>query len=551
MPPSALAPGARRCTLKVYAYNWLKGPLASILHTAHLWNRFGLSAQRRSCLVDSCSHDTFDSKANVLAFTAEALLWKAMLERCEVVPSAADADVFLVPFWIGTTIVMGWGHEGFRTPELVAWLDRFRKPHELQAWLPHLANYSTRHIFLCTTDSQYVYLGPKGSSPGPEKDAIWVHYGDDHYTAHHAGVRRPGVRHGWPLAHGLTVPYRVSHWLPYGHPAPILTKRFLLYSAASPAKHSSRRMLHMLLRNQSAALGLTERVRLVDTLPTARTASAEALRATFCLCPTGDSKGFTARFYWSILHGCIPVRYDGWRRRLTRAETAYPYPSLIEWEKIVIDVDELLAKTGAPYEALDRVEAPVEGAATGGGVGGSVGGGGGGSVGGGGGGSVGGGVGGGGSDLLALLEGGEAGRQRIERAREASVAMTAAIDEQQKASSTRKPARPPPRGLPSLLWRLYAIPQSEVRARQEYMRHVAHWLVYDREAVARRAAAISADAAGGTRSAMSARGKRRGRPAALPSSAEREHAASVEGDAADAFFVELEARVKPAARAQN
>ena len=78
------------------------------------WNRFGLSAQRRSCLVDACHHDTFDSKSNVLTFTADALLWKALLERCPIVRDPESAHVFLVPFWIATTIVMGWGAHAHR-----------------------------------------------------------------------------------------------------------------------------------------------------------------------------------------------------------------------------------------------------------------------------------------------------------------------------------------------------------------------------------------------------------------------------------------------------
>ena len=45
-----------------------------------------------------------------------------------------------------------------------------------------------------------------------------------------------------------------------------------------------------------------------------RQASHDALTATFCLCPTGDSKGHTARLFHAIVHGCIPIRVDGWER---------------------------------------------------------------------------------------------------------------------------------------------------------------------------------------------------------------------------------------------
>ena len=243
------------------------------------------------------------------------------------------------------------GHEGFRTPELVSWLDRLRQPSELQAWLPHLANHSHRHLFLCTTDSQYVYLGPHGASPGPEQHSIWVHLGDDHYTSFRGGVvRRPGPKHGRALTHGLTVPYRVSHWMPFGFPPPAVRKRHLLFSCVTRGKHRSRAHLHDALRNQTASLGLPDAaLRLHDELIPVRTAAAEALRSTFCLAPTGDSKGFTARFYFSVLHGCIPVRHDGFHRRMTREQTAYPFPHLIEWERIVV------AAPTDPLKLLERL----------------------------------------------------------------------------------------------------------------------------------------------------------------------------------------------------
>ena len=302
----------RDCRLRVYAYPWLKGPISSILHTAHLWNRFGLSAQRRSCLVDTCLHDSFDSKSNVLTYTAEALLWKAVLERCPIVTEPAEAHVFLVPFWIGTTITMGWGSEGFRTPELAGWLNRLQQPAELQRWLPHLANYSRKHIFLSTTDSQFVHLGAQGSTPGIERDAIWVHLGDDHWTAQRSAhsLRLADGRHlanGWHLANDVTVPYRVAHWLPFGFPPPEVPKRHLLFSSTNQRKHKSRALLHAALRNRSATMGIeNRRMRLYDALLPVRTAAAEALRSTFCLCPTSDSKGFTAvrsRECQSCVHG--------------------------------------------------------------------------------------------------------------------------------------------------------------------------------------------------------------------------------------------------------
>mmetsp|Transcript_6195 Transcript_6195/g.16270 ORF Transcript_6195/g.16270 Transcript_6195/m.16270 type:complete len:153 (+) Transcript_6195:1038-1496(+) len=75
---------------------------------------------------------------------------------------------------------------------------------------------------------------------------------------------------------------------------------------------------------------MSKNMPVADTLDLIRT-------STFCMCPTGDSKGFSARFYFSILNGCIPVKLDGWRRHLSFNDTAWPFPSLIDWRRVVIE----------------------------------------------------------------------------------------------------------------------------------------------------------------------------------------------------------------------
>eukprot|EP00966_Prymnesium_polylepis_P158747 3669267-Prymnesium_polylepis.1 len=67
------------------------------------------------------------------------------------------------------------------------------------------------------------------------------------------------------------------------------------------------------------------------TMADPREAAEMALNSTFCLCPTGDSKGFTARFYMALLHGCLPVRIDGYQRNMTIGPPVYPFPHLIDW----------------------------------------------------------------------------------------------------------------------------------------------------------------------------------------------------------------------------
>lgn len=44
------------------------------------------------------------------------------------------------------------------------------------------------------------------------------------------------------------------------------------------------------------------------------------------------------RRYFAIAHYCIPVRLDGFDRNLPFEELAFPFPSLIEWRHVVIDV---------------------------------------------------------------------------------------------------------------------------------------------------------------------------------------------------------------------
>jgi len=60
------------------------------------------------------------------------------------------------------------------------------------------------------------------------------------------------------------------------------------------------------------------------------------MRASFCLCPTGDSKGFTARLYFSIVHACIPIWIDGFDRALRWNEILFPYPHIIDWRRVVV-----------------------------------------------------------------------------------------------------------------------------------------------------------------------------------------------------------------------
>ena len=83
----------------------------------------------------------------------------------------------------------------------------------------------------------------------------------------------------------------------------------------------------------------------------ARAAAEDALDSVFCFCPTGDSKGFTARLYFSLLHGCLPIRIDSWRRnRSISGPPEWPFRSSLDWSLLALDVP--LEETSTLVERL-------------------------------------------------------------------------------------------------------------------------------------------------------------------------------------------------------
>lgn len=147
----------------------------------------------------------------------------------------------------------------------------------------------------------------------------------------------------------LTIPYRISQWLPFGFPprkAQAVTgepveglpqgKSLLLYANLNSQKHRLRARLCASLAAEASVLGLNSSVVLRPTMTSVTAAAAACLASVFCLVPTGDSAGFTARFYFSIVHGCIPVYVDLWQRNMTFEDLALPFPSLIDWRRVLI-----------------------------------------------------------------------------------------------------------------------------------------------------------------------------------------------------------------------
>ena len=65
-------------------------------------------------------------------------------------------------------------------------------------------------------------------------------------------------------------------------------------------------------------------------------AMARMARTVFCVAPTGDSDGFTQRFYYIVASGCIPVRVDTYYPQLSFGRVAWPFKQSIQWRRAAL-----------------------------------------------------------------------------------------------------------------------------------------------------------------------------------------------------------------------
>lgn len=320
------------------------------------------------CLRGSCAYSTFYPASRV--YTSEVPLFRALISRCPLVKDAAEADLFIVPSMLATIATCFWGLNKTQGAALKAQGAQGQQlTRALYDQLPHLSSQTARrHVFFWTVDADWVspdgQVGVPPELSGPMHDAIYIHLGDDHYRGP-AWHRLKGIKGGRYMTRDVVVPYRITQWLPFGFPPPRLPARLLINANVNLHRHAVRRSFGKALDVAARARGIRWRVMLpqagrnqsVDDkvagsmLDDVRQASNDTLSSTFCLCPTGDAKGLTARFYHSIVHGCIPVRVDGWRRNLTvvpyhnlsartrPGSVALPFASLIAWEDVIIDAD--------------------------------------------------------------------------------------------------------------------------------------------------------------------------------------------------------------------
>jgi len=298
-------------------------------------------SDRSPCIAmaaEPCSYESFMSgrpAANTFQYTGDWVILERMTRDCTLVDDPRLADFFLVPFLFGTLSAADWQ----RCYPLKRMLKKALKRVISGAMLVHLnRTTASRHVFLCSTDGQFC---PATFGQGDLQNATIVHLGDDNVWGNHfrnryvLAARQKGQGVVWHNA--LTVPHRVSQWLPpFARPNPLAPRPLLLSGNVNLNRSSCRGLVAGHLQRLAFSSNVSDRVVLAGRMLAPGDAGQLAASSIFCLVPTGDNKGFTARFYFVLLSGCIPVRIDCWDRRLGFHETAFPFPSLINWSKLVV-----------------------------------------------------------------------------------------------------------------------------------------------------------------------------------------------------------------------
>ena len=367
------------CRLRIYAYQDYVRQYQQLVHF-HTTDPRGWF--NHSCLFEDepsqCQYPDFGSK-NSRVWTAEVPIYRRLLATCVITEDPKTADAFLVPMLFGTITTLKWGRfngGGFTTRSFIGemqqnatlFLPDVKKGKP--SVLPYL-NRTTepRHIVLFTVDCQYAW--PQA------QNMLVVHLGDDASwlpceEKHLKGCKRPrhSPKQSTYFENGLTVPYRISHWLPLGLLGRRTSadrveglsrqRRWLLFGNLALQRHAARSRLASSLNDSAFRLGVYNRVYIHAghdgaAMKTVREAAEATAQSVFCLCPTGDSKGFTGRFWFALAHGCIPVRYDGWARNLTFEEIAWPFRDRIDWHRAVVNVN-----IGEESQLLERLLAMPE-----------------------------------------------------------------------------------------------------------------------------------------------------------------------------------------------
>ena len=280
---------------------------------------------------DTCPNTGFSHLENLRTHCTDVPIMYKLLQAATIVTEPERADVFLVPFLMGCNAMLGWGHGMQRVNSKAhhAFFGSFKRFAATS--LPHFSRWPHRHLFLFPLDSMFAPKWLTGS--------MIAHTGAGYLSTGRAG----------PI--DVSVPYLVSLPKPPSDaPPPRDTFVFLM---ASPSRNKVRVEVARQLREArdraagafasfGAAAG--RRIELYETDPRKENAmplSAEATmaqmrRTVFCVAPTGDSDGFTQRFYYIIAAGCIPVRVDTYYSALSFRRVAWPSKQTVDWRKAVV-----------------------------------------------------------------------------------------------------------------------------------------------------------------------------------------------------------------------
>ena len=106
---------------------------------------------------DTCLDAKFSGFGNLRDLCADVPLLAKLLQVAHLVNEPERADIFLVPFLMGLSMVFGWNNGMSRQPwnraARAAFYGNFS--HFSRQHLPHFATRPHRHLFLSTTDSMH------------------------------------------------------------------------------------------------------------------------------------------------------------------------------------------------------------------------------------------------------------------------------------------------------------------------------------------------------------------------------------------------------------
>ena len=341
---------------------------------------------RSMSLGVKCPNTGFSHLENLRSHCTDVPLMYKLLQAARIEPEPSKADIFIVPFLMGCNAMLGWGHGMQRVNAKAhhAFFGDF--PRFARENLPHFARYPHRHLFLFPLDSMFAPKWLRGS--------MLAHTGSGYISSERLDVPVPylvslpstAIATASPNADTRTnLVFLMAS--PSRNQVRVEVARQLREAAAKQPKRGGGGAetrggggLGRLLRrfnvgggggesapsagassrsiSSSPAGGVDEddggkhgeegvrgtRIELYETDPrkenamplSAQETMARMRDSTFCVAPTGDSDGFTQRFYYILAAGCIPVRIDTYYPKLSFGRVAWPSKQTINWRRAVV-----------------------------------------------------------------------------------------------------------------------------------------------------------------------------------------------------------------------